>query len=347
MNDVYSIVKGIILAGYNMIRLPQGYKAEDASGAAARMILAESGQGSGKHQGHGRFAPEKCTATSYHKKGSKGTVLLTFLDKSARKDDGSFDYRSFTIADLLDPDRNLPYLEVCKNFSNWEKINLKGLPIFPAVEGGAAEAELADGILELRRLGNLIEIFDARVNALKDKVRKSGGGKVTAPDGSSIEYFAPTGTTERIVTAATGESPESQKREVWRVQLNAIVTSNLEKEYSEWATVFRKKLTLRNEVELLPLYMAELESLRERYVSLSQIIRPFELGIIERAEGGTLPENVTIDGEVFEIEALSVDEYDLPADVAERLASGELVKKEVPKVKGKWVLTPAPVPQDA
>jgi hypothetical protein len=338
----------------NMVKIDGDYEAEAKGDALARGQLGESGQGQGHHTGG--LMVGKTTGLSWNDKGQKPTGFIGYRDVSSRKPDGSYDFRSMTVFDTLHPERNLGVIHVSDNFGTWVPVHLDDpeLPDWPELPEDEKTIEaFLEGLQGCLNLGQLIEIFVKKINYLKKKIGKDKEKGITNGELRAI-WLPPSGTTEKIVVAATDEGIPGVRREVHRVRLNMILPEpHLQVLYgNKWTTEGKGKakgqIVLRNDVSFLPVFMAELDRLRKEYAKRYELVRPYEMGLIERAkdeEGGSFPEIVNVGGMELELEIQPDSEYDQPEDTAKKLATGEYVKKAVPRVQGSWELQDAKQPQ--
>ncbi len=349
MLDRFSVIRGISQdSEINLIRFPGEYVAEQAGEAFAREALGESGRGAGAGVGHAIYASGKVTGASYGDAGPKATIFLTLLDKTHRQDakrggfadanDRAFEFATRTIADLTAPERNLPYLEICRNFQTWEKINLAGLPLFPALVGSAEDFSVE--LVALQKLGQRIKKLASKVSYIKDK--KLAKGRYES-HGFSVEYIPPTGMTTTIVDA-NGEKVKNVPRiETNHIQLR-VALPELPKmmDVAELLPEYLGKLIVGeiNLAVILPVAMKGLEVMRGEYELRYAAIRPYELGIIEQAWGKET--TVTIGGVAFEIIQTDVKDSDKPADIGAKIKTGEYREIIAPADRGKWNLTEVP-----
>jgi hypothetical protein len=333
----------------NMIRFPGGYEAENAGAAFTAKALGESGRGKG--QGVGNNVSGKLTGLSYNDGGPKGTVFLTIMDKTHRQDskqgNGSdagmrkFEFATRTLVDITDKSRRLEYVEVCDNFGKWRRISLAHLPAFPSLPV-SSEEDFSTELISILGLGRKIEKLNSKITGIKSKARKKNLEKVTASDGTVAQYNAPTGESFAIVDVATGEKVPGVPRQVKnRVRLY-VDLSNSDADYfpAEWIQVGGKyDGNLKSDLEMLPVYMAELEDNREEYVSRYAQIRPFEARFIEDhlfENGEPMEEFLTIGGKVFEMQINEDTEYDRPSDEAEKIKNGEYEQRSFQSSRGSW-----------
>jgi hypothetical protein len=333
----------------NMIRFPGGYEAENPGAAFTAKALGESGRGKG--QGVGDNVSQKLTGLSYSEKGPKGTVFLTIRDKTHRQDakqgngaevgTRAFEFATRTLVDITDKSRRLDYIEVCDNFGKWRRISLAHLPAFPALPV-TSEEDFATELVSILGLGRKIEKLNAKITGIKSKARKQNLETVTASDGTVAKYNPSTGETFAIVEKATGEKVSGVPRSVKnRVRLY-VDLSNTDSDYfhAEWIqNGGRYDGNLKSDLEMLPIYMAELEDNRAEYVSRYAMIRPYEARFIEDhlfENGEPMEEFLTIGGTVFEIQINEDTEYDRPSDEAEKIKSGEYEERSFPATRGSW-----------
>jgi hypothetical protein len=344
--SVYSVARAIAddpTGKQNMVRFPDGYRAEAKAEALARKTLGESGRGKGL--GVGQRVIGKVTGLAYNAKGNKPSVFLGLLDLTSRKaDDSGADFRTRTLANLFEPERRVDHLELADHFGKFVEISLRGLPIWPSLPSELQE-EVEAGIIHCLKLGLLIHEFDNRVNAIKRDLAKAGIDKIESPAGI-VEYLPPAGETYRLVNA-NGEPVQKEKREVKLCRLSAIVESDIDTLYSDWTTDGKGRAkgrrVLVQESGLLPDYMRELAKLKAEYESHYELIRPFEMGQLESEieRLGEIPETVEIGQTIFEVSVNAENESDYPPDTAERIGKGELRRELCPVSRGKWTFAPA------
>jgi len=355
-DSAYSVAQYIEAFGFNMVRFPASYKAEQSGEASMRKALGESGRGQGSGVGHALHLSKKITGTSYNSKGNKLTVILTIKDKTHRQnaksggfvdaDKRAFEFATRTVADGSDPSRNLPWIEVCKHGKTWERISLKGLPTFPSLPNDVTPESFSVELLALLSLGAKIKKLDGKVDWAKKKVGKGsfeGFGLIA-------DYHAPEGQTTKIVQA-NGEDLETVKREItnryslvaeldaYPRQLNVAQTNSmLLPEYLQKQVGDCEDVT-----KLLPVWMKALEVWKAEYVSRYNTIRPFEARFIEDALKED-QEHVNIGGTIFEVRQGKGDyEYDKPSDIAEGLESGKYKEIMLPSNRGSWELIEIPI----
>jgi len=308
----------------NMVKIP-GYKAESGNSAKARHYLGESGRGKGEHAG--KEIVSKTTGSSYNKKGHKPTGFLTYLDTSSRTENG-FDYRTFTVFDSLNPERNIHTLSICDNFGKWCEIPLGHMRDWPEL---TEQDDFVKKFSQCQKLGELIEIFSKKVDYLKKKVDKSIG---LSTNKHRVYYVEP-GMTTKIVNASDHSPIPSVRREVKKMKLSSIESVDINELYPQWTC----EKGLSSEIEMLPDFMTELESLRVQYAAIYKTVFPYEMGLIESSRNGEgFSETVTVDKTVYEIQINSDYEYDMPDDILEKLETGEYVKTEVKSTRGSWVI---------
>jgi len=369
-NNAGSISEAIQLlagkhAGQNMVRLHGDYEAEAAGNAFARKAVGESGRGQGFAVGQQMI--RKTTGTSFDPKGNKATVIVGWKDKTSRTSDGKkFAFRTYTVCDLGDPTRTITNLEVCQIGGKWEVVSFEGKAFFPALPIELEENFQTERI-DLQEMGQKISALVKKADYIKAKVRKLDNPTTTALDGSKAHYVPPKGDVIKIVVTETGENIPTIQREVFKIQLTVSLPAlDAEKVFpADWLEFVPKAIVksgknkgqikagtdqwaLRSDLEMLPVYMAAIDRLRDEYSDRYEKIRHYELGVIERArdsEGGTFPETVVVGGTVFEIEVNTAYESDQPLDTAAKIESGEYRKDSVPTTKGKWIQTPAPITQ--
>lgn len=336
--SIYELVSILTTSNsINLVRFPGGYEAESPNNALFNKARGKSGKGKGK--GVGNNLSRKITGLSFHELGGKGTVLLTILDKSHGKEKGvGFEYATRTVADMVDTARTLEYLEVCDNFGKWNKISLAGLPVFPEFNGDNEEEKvLADNLVTLLLMGQKIHRLGDKVQAIKSKVRKAKQDEVENGE-LTAKYYAPKGSSTVIVDKDGNPVKRISRSTVNRVRLWKDVANMGDSELfkAEWLQEKgRYEGTLKTDAEMLPLYMEELEKLRAEYVELNYMVRPLELGLIER---NMSEDFVLIAGLYFEIQHSVDKEYDLPVNTPEKLKTGEYSEKKVPSKKGWWEL---------
>ena len=318
----------------NMVKIPF-YKSEAVSNSQVRFAMGESGRGKGEHAT--KKICNKTFGVSWNPKGHKPTGLLRYEDMTSKnKDETGYGYRTFTIFDTLDPLRNLKTISVRDYFGKWIEVPLSHMPDWPELSSSSI-SEFTKTFIECRTMGEIITIFDKKITYIKKKTDKVSGA--IAPDGSSVRFIEPNEMVTKIVTK-DGESIPSEKRTVKLMRLECIIPSvNIADHYPQWTD----NKGLFNTTEYLPLYMAEIAKLKAEYVKKYSEIRPYEMGIIERAKlGETFPETVTVGGTVFEICIEDDTEYDMPKDTVEKLESGEYIQTQVLSTRGRWILEPAP-----
>jgi len=249
---------------------------------------------------------------------------------------------------------------VRNDFETWEKINLSGMPDWPALNSDG-EAKFIKDLARCQFLGSVITVFTKGVADIKKlmKAEKIPVTLVKSADGARYETVASEGISKKIIRVSDGEQVKvaTIAREVKRFRLNTNVAKKIEDCYGQWVEYIEpiivksgkdKGQTKKNtgvyllktdKYSRLPEYVAELESLRDEYKNLYGSVRPYEMGLIERAKNG---ESHLLNNQV-EIEVNTDKERDDIPEIAEKLQSGEYVKKNVPFMGSKWVLTPAPV----
>ncbi len=349
--SVYEKLKEISQdSSLNLVRFPADYRAEQAGEAFAREALGESGRGAGAGVGHAIYASGKVTGAAWSGTGPKLTVFLTLLDKTHRQgakeggfsdtNDRAFGWATRTVADASNPSRNLPYLEVCGNFKTWERVELAGLPVFPALEGFTPE-EFAAEIIALQQLGQKIAKLANKVSTLKAKV---GKGRFEA-HGFSVEYFPPSMST--MIVDSDGIKVDRISRLVKNHHSLRVSLPELPRkmEVAELLPEYLGKL-IAGETDaavILPVAMAGLEVLRKEYELRYSVARPFEGRFIEDSLKETA---VTIGGVTFEIVQTDATESDMPADTGTKLKTGEYREIVAPGRNGRWELaeTPATIP---
>jgi len=319
----------------SMIKIPD-YRPEAKSNSKVRFSLGESGRGKGEHAATRRIC-NKTFGVTWKPKGHKPTGLLQYLDMTSRnKNKTGYGYRTFTIFDTLNPERNLKTISIRDYFGKWIEVPLSHMPDWPELSS-ESRIEFVNKFVECRVIGEIITIFDKKITYIKKKTDKVSGA--IAPDGSSVRFIRSNKMVTKIVTK-DGESVPSEKRTVKLMRLECIIPSvNIADHYPQWSD----SKGLFNTPEYLPLYMAEIQKLKAEYVKRYSEIRPYEMGIIERSKlDGTFPETVTVGETVFEICIENDTEYDMPKDTVEKLESGEYIQTQVLSTQGRWILEPAP-----
>ena len=338
----------------NLVRVAADYKAENAGNAQTAAALGESGRGKG--QGVGHELSKKLTGLAFNNKGCKLTVLLTFLDKTHRQSakqggfapagNRSFEFSSRTVADITDLSRRLDWIEVCDDFSGWRRISLAHLPIFDSPQA-SEESAFAAVLLDKLRLGVKVSKLASKVTAIKAKVRKAKGDTVKADDGSVAVYLPPPGESVTIVDS-DGNRVKSESHKVKNRGLLFADVSQIDADYfpAKWLNIGGKyNGRLSSNIELLPIYMAALETARSEYERINASVRSLECGVIERnmVDGELTTQLITLGSTEFEIHINEDTEYDLPSDCAAKILTGEYKEIRVPASKGSWTLKPAKV----
>lgn len=117
----------------------------------------------------------------------RDTLYLKIRDKSTRKEDGSFDWRTNIVA-IPSAGQRVSSIEVNYNFKKgWEEIDLTNRCVFPSIPEGK-ERFVAQNLVRLHKLNGLKKNIESQMTRLKKKVNKMVG--VTA-DGFSYEYIPP------------------------------------------------------------------------------------------------------------------------------------------------------------
>ena len=354
-DSVLSAAQYIEAFGFNMVRFPAEYQAEQAGEASMRKALGESGRGKGSGVGHALHLSKKMTGTSYNSKGNKLTVILTIKDKTHREnakaggfaDAGkrAFGFATRTVADGSDPSRNLPWIEVCKHGETWQRIDLDGLPSFQLLPETVSPADFAVELLACLALGAKIKKLEGKVDWAKKKVGKGsfeGFGLIA-------DYNPPSGQTTKIVMA-NGDKVEKIKREITnRYSLTAELDSyprqlNIEQTNSMLLPEYLQKQVGNCEdvKQLLPVWIKALEVWREEYVRRYSAVRPYEARYIEDALKNK-KEHVNIGGTIFEVRQGKDAESDMPSDIGKGLESGKYKEVMVPSDRGSWELIEVPI----
>lgn len=299
----------------NMVRFSKG-KSEASVEAAIRVMAGETLRD--ESMGHTRLFSPKIVGLT------RDNLFITVCrDKSTRLPDGSFAYRTIPIASPVMGQR-VHSLEILYNFeSDWKTIDLTGRSVFPNLPASKGKwfAEMMEEVHLLRHRKSFL------TNALTSLKKKLGKDKEVTALGHRFHWVNPEGMKEVVV-----DQDGVQVKAVSKAYDNgAILLPQLPK------PTFKK---IVDTSEIVRVYLERSEISNKLY-AISELVRPFELGLIERSGAMTM---FSVGGINFEIKRHKVKSYDLPSDTMEKIENGEWDYKEMPKDRGAWQCDPLVVP---
>lgn len=351
--DNYSVLMDLIMDGkLNHIKITGKYSAQDKGSAGIRADANESGRGQGDHVGQDVFL--KLVSYSFNPLGLKVRMNITFVDKSSRKglletqtdlSERGFGTRQFILYDGLDSKRNVKTLEFCQNFKTWKDLDLSVQDPFPALPTDPEELrEIERLFLENFAIGNILFPLKKKVASMKGSKKAKEGCK--SDDGSTLSYTPGNKKmTTKLVDAETGKGIPWVDRNAPRILLlppNQPI--KIEETYPDWCGIqtrgaLKGEMGLNTDYSLLPLYVIELDRLTKQYEKNAKVVRPYELGLIDRALKGKM-ERVVLGDTILEVVHNDSTEKDPDPRAKEMLESGAWKNVEIETTgKGKWTLT--------
>ena len=299
----------------NLVRFDKG-KSEGKNQAALRAATGETIRD--ESMGHARLFSPKVV-------GLKRDNLFVTVgrDKSTKQDDGSFDYRTIPVASPTFGNR-VPFMEVLFNFqSEWHEIDFSNCPVFPELpmDKSLWFAETMMAIDKLRCRKNFLD------NVLKNLKKKLDKENEVVAIGHRFHWQKPEGM-KRVVVNHAG------------IQVKTVATK-----YKNGAQLIPQLPksqfdSITDTQEIVKVYLDRNE-ITEKLSELSMQVRPYELGIIERA--GAI-DTLSVGGLNFKVNRFSVSQYDLPDETMDNIENGTWVYKDIPKDKGSWKCDPINVP---
>jgi hypothetical protein len=328
--SMHEQLEDLFRPGTNLIRFSYEGCAQSPVLAASRMLTGETlSEDVVGHVAHK-------DAQAWVKVGSRKDNLNILMTHSmhTREEDGSYGTRSYTVASPLKGIK-IPQIEFCHHFSKkWSTIDLSVFPVWPLLTEVSDLEVLSEGLTLRAKLIHEKNVIDKEKKRLQDMfTRQRKAGKIDTcigPDGI-VSYIPPQGTTKALV--------DEQGERVSTIPVEPsqgieLIPISKEFEFS------LEKLPL----EKLPWLYRESARLRQEIEGLNQVIRPFELGIIEanlhhdEIWGIVCDKEVMVGHELFEVNRYSIAEYDLPPQTKDKLESGEWKYIDVPKSRGENVL---------
>lgn len=314
MNSQFDLVKSILKdPKTNWVRINYAGHAKDAISAWFR---SETGETVNHVKKSAIFASRMTSSRST-------SLLLTMArDTGSRNEDGEFDYRSLMLADLdpstLKPRINIPEILVAENFGTYQPIDLAGLPVFPGLTE-ELEPSFAVNLVELRSLEILKDKMTSKMSGLKKLLDKKG---VLDQDGKRISWKNPEGTSETILDSVGNE-----------VKKTPTVSFGFQLHPTEVPEVSfdAKVYSLKNIIQL----WNEIEKVGEKIKDKMTLLRPFELGVMERLTDTESP--FMVGGVEFSVKKLKSADYDWTPEDKAKVKSGEYKIGSVPKSKGRWI----------
>ncbi len=252
---------------------------------------------------------------------SKSTSLLFSMarDTGSRKEDGSWDFRSMIIAsldpDTLKPVQNVPEIMVAENFGTYKAVSLNGLPVFP---NPIFLALFETDLLELRRLETLKAAMTKKFDSLKDKLDKNNP---LEQFGYKIYFQPPSGKSTTMVDLH-GIKIKQTPTVSYGFQLHPVEPIKVEFDAN--------KYEVKNIIEL---YL-EREKISKKIEEKQKVIRPYELGIMERLTDTVSP--FPIDKTQFKVVKIKDTSYDWTEADKAKVKNGEYKFAEIPSSRGAW-----------
>lgn len=319
----FEIVKGLLEdPKVNWIKVDYFKRAKFDIAAHFRLLTGETVETGGIKKAS--LMSGRCCSSA-----SPSLLLTMSRETGSRNEDGAYDYRSMILAALTiggGIEQNVTELQVSHNFQKgYEAVSLTGLPVFPQFSDDAAEKEWAGLFLDLNRLRMEKELLGKNLDGIKRKLDKKS---ITNQDGHSYYFEEPTGTVDAVVD-----------KDGKRVSQVPSSVPFLALELVDNLTVKVEKFTV-NELVKLHLRIKELTS---KINDLTNHLRPYELGIIERHEGDR-SSLFTVGGINVKIsEGFSKGGYQHSKETMDKVKSEEYKIVQLPKDKGRWVCEPIPV----
>lgn len=330
MTSVYDLIKSEVCGkDINLVRINYKGKALDPASALIRTQTGETV--SAEKMTHAKFILRASTGTR------KANLNLSMgYDKGSRKEDGSFDFRTLTIA-TMDTETgavsfNIPSISILRNFKSkteWEEIDLtKCDSLFPTSD---QESDIED-VLTLAELRAERDHLEKGINNAKNrKANKERRETGIFQDGKRFFYVPPSNNPDPVVAfieVSSGERIRSEKVTFPTVELTPPNGPDFEGE----------KVT----DDKLVKSVVRLNTVRERIKALNKTARPIELGIIERKLklGGLAADKFVWLGYGFEIKHGTDSEYMTDPKIGQRVKRGEVKIEMVPpsRVNGEWKL---------
>lgn len=250
----------------------------------------------------------------------KDSVIVTLLNDSASRENGKYGVRSRTIASIKEG-QNIPFVSVVRKRggNGWEEISLEKDFIFPELNP-LDEQEFYELLIHRALLENRREFIKKDRDNLKKKLVK---GEICQSGRLAVWWEEPHGTDLYPSQLVDGEWVKVS-------QESYVTTNNVRLSVpTSFPVPFRHK-----DLSDLPYLFHMFEVLGYQIERLNRIIRPFELGIIERNKTQFY---IDLHGERVKLDWYQVSGSDYPSETKEKLESGEWKLVEFQKKNGRWV----------
>ena len=337
-NCVYQVISDLFTGSAQLVRFEYEGNALQPMKAAMRVNAGQTVDSMAK----GFINLTKDEPIAFLQVGRKKDNLNVLMKHAmgSRKDDGSYDWRAYTIASPLNG-RKVESIEVCFPGRSWETIDLDQPRIFPLIPESDTEMRelLAQALLYRARLEAEEAILDKEKKRLQSQFSKwrktNPNGYISNVDGI-VRYFPPSGTTTRVVN----ENGNSIKTEAQGTSDNLVKLIPFDYVPDEDEDFINPLEGLEVETEGRSkgrVLMAELPSIYRRMAivgdeirKINNMVRPYELGLIEAERDSPVFLNLN----EFKIVRDSETKYDLPKITSKMLEQGKWKSENVPVSKG-------------
>jgi len=256
----------------------------------------------------------------------RDSINITIRDTNARKPwdtaDG-YGFRTITIGTAYNgPEVN--HIEVnLRGRPGFIKIPMNTRPLFPNCED---PHQFVNGMRELAQLSARIDKLDNKIASKKKAIKTTASQSVTK-DGKTFRYSPPSGEVMTVVDENGERVQQSEPRFFDTAHLVPAVSMVDDTEFDGW-----RKLWTANE-DVIDLHR-KITDARARRDELQRVIRPIELGIIERHARRS---EVIVGGVTFKLVLGKGSYADYPNVTAQKLETGAWSTKMVPKSRGEWI----------
>ena len=303
MLSQYEQIRNIIQdKSVNRISLPC-YKAEAEVEA---FVDVEAGLAGKKSGGNAQFVSPKTVGAS------RGTLFITLCRDASRRlaADGSFGFATRIIGDL-NGERRIDHIMVNRRFQpGYEKIELTG-NLFPEIKEKNIEA-FNKGMMQCLQLKETIKKMDSRISYLKKKLKDSG--RLSLDDPRGVLSYSPPDSDVQVIQDKDGNEIKRVPFSVPSYRLSAeVIALDFPKDDLIGMILLQKKY-------------------KSRYNFLSSLLRPWELGIIERNNS----QEVQIGSVLYSIERGEDKRYDYDPEVQKKIESGEYQIVNRRSTRGEW-----------
>lgn len=317
--SVYEILRGVMLdKRVNFVRVAYG-------GKAAQPILGWFRSQTGETQGEEGISH---MVLDRFVSGSRGNLNLTLaFDRSAREIDASdpenwlrYGVRSRTIGNVRG-ELNVETISV--NFrgqTGWVEIDLRGRNIFPAPSNADEFVALQR---EMAQLTRDLEIVSNDIKSIKGKAKRRDMNRIES-GGFVAECSVPEGKTFAIVDQEGNRVPANHitEGECVGISICEDIAPTVETD---------------REINSLPERMNKANEIRTRISEIVKIVRPIELGLIERHAD---LESFKLRGVKFAINRWTSKDYGHSPETRDRIEAGDYQIAEVDKTRSQWTIRP-------